>query len=61
MRNLMLPTLVDGGGIWKDFHVNVSDLQGTSYVLIIAGALVGIVGSAAAATRAAGSPSCPAG
>jgi hypothetical protein len=29
----------------------VSDLQGTSYVLIGAGALVGIFGSAVAATR----------
>jgi cell division transport system permease protein len=51
LRTWMLPTLVDGGGIWTDFHVNYSDLQGTGYVLIAAGALVGIFGSAVAATR----------
>ena len=51
LRAWMLPTLVSGGGIWTGFHVEVSDLQGTSYVLIAAGALVGIFGSAVAATR----------
>src|SRR3954454_22226812 len=51
LRAWLLPTLVDGGGIWTDFHVNLSDVQGTSIVLIIAGALVGIFGSAVAATR----------
>jgi cell division transport system permease protein len=51
LRAWMLPTLVSGGGIWTGFHVDVSDLRGTSYVLIIAGALVGIFGSAVAATR----------
>jgi cell division transport system permease protein len=51
LRSWMLPTLVSGGGIWTGFHVDVSDLQGTSYVLIGAGALVGIFGSAVAATR----------
>jgi cell division transport system permease protein len=51
LRSWMLPTLVSGGGIWTGFHVDVSDLQGTSYVLIAAGALVGIFGSAVAATR----------
>jgi cell division transport system permease protein len=51
LRTWMLPTLVDGGGIWTGFHLDVSDVQGTSYVLILAGAVVGIVGSAVAATR----------
>lgn len=51
LRSWMLPTLVSGGGIWTGFHVDASDLQGTSYVLIAAGALVGIFGSAVAATR----------
>jgi cell division transport system permease protein len=51
LRAWLLPTLVDGGGIWTDFHVNLSDVQGTSIVLIIAGAMVGIFGSAVAATR----------
>ncbi|HEV3226594.1 MAG TPA: permease-like cell division protein FtsX [Acidimicrobiales bacterium] len=51
LRSWMLPTLVSGGGIWTGFHVDVSDLRGTSYVLIIAGGLVGIFGSAVAATR----------
>jgi len=51
LRTWMLPTLVDGGGIWTGFHLDVSDVQGTSYVLILAGALVGIFGSAVAATR----------
>src|SRR3954453_19017990 len=51
LRSWLLPTLVDGGGIWTDFHVNLSDVRGTSVVLIVAGALVGIFGSAVAATR----------
>jgi len=51
MRAWMLPTLVSGGGIWTGFHVDVADLRGTSYVLIAAGGLVGIFGSAVAATR----------
>jgi cell division transport system permease protein len=51
LRSWMLPTLVSGGGIWTGFRVDVTDLQGTSYVLIAAGALVGIFGSAVAATR----------
>ena len=51
LRAWMLPTLVSGGGIWTGFHVDVSDVRGTSYVLILAGALVGIFGSAVAATR----------
>jgi cell division transport system permease protein len=51
LRSWMLPTLVSGGGIWTGFHIDVADLRGTSYVLIGAGALVGIFGSAVAATR----------
>ena len=51
LRAWMLPTLVSGGGIWTNFHVDVADLQGTAYVLIAAGAVVGIFGSAVAATR----------
>ena len=51
LKAWMLPTLVDGGGIWTDFHLSLSDVQGTSYVLVVAGALVGIFGSAVAATR----------
>jgi cell division transport system permease protein len=51
LRNWMLPTLVNGGGIWTNFHVDVSDVRGTSLVLVAAGALVGILGSAVAATR----------
>src|SRR5438309_450774 len=37
VRNWMLPTLVSGGGVWTDFHVNVSDVQGTAIVLVIGG------------------------
>ena len=51
LRAWMLPTLVSGGGIWTGFHVDVADVQGTAYVLIAAGAMVGIFGSAVAATR----------
>src|SRR5205823_3477662 len=29
LRTWMLPTLVDGGGIWTDFHVTVGDVQTT--------------------------------
>jgi cell division transport system permease protein len=51
VRNWMLPTLVSGGGIWTDFHVDVSDVRGTAIVLFVGGAVVGILGSAVAATR----------
>src|SRR3954470_2923372 len=51
VRTWMLPTLVSGGGVWANFHVNVSDVQGTGIVLLIGGAVVGILGSAVAATR----------
>jgi cell division transport system permease protein len=51
LRSWMLPTLVSGGGIWTGFRLDGADVQGTSYVLIAAGALVGIFGSAVAATR----------
>ena len=51
LRSWMLPTLVSGGGIWSGFRIDGSDLQYTSFVLVAAGALVGIFGSAVAATR----------
>ncbi len=51
LREWLLPTLVSGGGIWLNFRLTVGDVQGTGYVLIAAGALVGIFGSAVAATR----------
>jgi cell division transport system permease protein len=51
LKSWMLPTLVSGGGIWTGFHIDPSDLQKTSFVLIGAGAVVGIFGSAVAATR----------
>jgi cell division transport system permease protein len=51
LRSWMLPTLVSGGGIWSGFRLNYTDVQGTSFVLMGAGALVGIFGSAVAATR----------
>jgi len=51
LKSWMLPTLVSGGGIWSGFHIEPADLQKTSFVLIGAGALVGIFGSAVAATR----------
>jgi len=51
LRSWLLPTLVSGGGIWAGFRLTVSDVQQTGFVLIVAGALVGIFGSAVAATR----------
>lgn len=51
LKSWMLPTLVSGGGIWSGFHIEPSDVRFTSFVLIGAGALVGIFGSAVAATR----------
>jgi cell division transport system permease protein len=51
LRSWLLPTLVSGGGIWAGFRLEVADLQGTGIVMIIAGAMVGIFGSAVAATR----------
>jgi cell division transport system permease protein len=51
LRSWILPTLVSGGGIWANFTLKTGDVQGTSLILIGAGALVGIFGSAVAATR----------
>jgi cell division transport system permease protein len=51
LRSWVLPTLVAGGGIWTNFKLNTADLQYASFILLIAGALVGIFGSAVAATR----------
>jgi len=51
LRSWLLPTLVSGGGIWAGFRLTLTDVQGTGVVLIIAGALVGVFGSAVAATR----------
>ncbi len=51
LRNWMLPSLVAGGGIWTNFHVTAGDVQFTALVLVVVGAIVGIVGSAVAATR----------
>jgi hypothetical protein len=42
---------VDGGGIWAGFRLEVSDVQGTGIVMLIAGGIVGIIGSAFAASR----------
>jgi len=51
LRSWMLPTLVSGGGIWAGFKLTLADVQGTGLVLVIAGALVGVFGSAVAASR----------
>jgi cell division transport system permease protein len=51
LRSWLLPTLVSGGGIWAGFRLTLTDVQGTGMVLVIAGALVGVFGSAVAATR----------
>jgi cell division transport system permease protein len=51
LRSWLLPTLVSGGGIWAGFRLEFADVQGTGIVMIIAGAIVGIFGSAVAATR----------
>jgi cell division transport system permease protein len=51
MKWRVLPLLVDGGGIWTDFHITNADLRWTSIVLVVAGAIVGVIGSAMAATR----------
>jgi cell division transport system permease protein len=51
LRSWLLPTLVSGGGIWAGFRLELTDVQGTGIVMIIAGAIVGIFGSAVAATR----------
>ena len=51
LRSWLLPTLVSGGGIWAGFRLTVTDVQQTGFVLIVAGALVGVFGSAVAATR----------
>ena len=47
----LLPTLVDGGGIWTDFHLTSADLFTTSVWLVILGGIVGVIASAFAATR----------
>jgi len=51
LRSWLLPPLVKGGGIWAGFRLEVTDLQGTGLVMLIVCALVGIFGSAVAATR----------
>jgi cell division transport system permease protein len=51
LRSWLLPALVSGGGIWAGFRLDISDVRGTGLVLIGAGALVGVFGSAVAATR----------
>ena len=51
LRSWILPTLVSGGGIWTGFKLSTADVQGTAIVLLVAGAIVGIFGSAVAATR----------
>jgi cell division transport system permease protein len=51
LRSWLLPTLVSGGGIWAGFRLTVTDVQYTGIVLVIAGALVGVFGSAVAASR----------
>ncbi|MEY2420530.1 MAG: cell division transport system permease protein [Acidimicrobiaceae bacterium] len=52
LRWKLLPTLVESGGpIWAGFHIETSDVRGTAIVLVLAGAVVGIIGSAVAATR----------
>src|SRR5262249_14335414 len=42
----LLPALVSGGGIWAGFRLTVTDVQYSGFVLVLAGALVGVIGSA---------------
>jgi len=52
LRSFLLPTLVESGGpIWANFHLEFDDMRFASIWLILAGAVVGIFGSAVAATR----------
>jgi cell division transport system permease protein len=47
----VLPALAKTGGLFSDFRLTNGDVTGTAIVLLIAGALVGVAGSAFAATR----------
>ena len=51
VKGTVLPTLIDAGGIFTGFKLESSDLFTASIYLMIAGALVGVIASAVAATR----------
>jgi cell division transport system permease protein len=51
MKGWLLPIFTDSGGLFADFRLTAGDVRGTAIVLLIAGALVGVAGSAFAATR----------
>ena len=50
-KSWVLPTLVDTGGVFAGFRLTSEDVWKTAYVLIFGGALVGVFGSAVAASR----------
>ena len=51
LKGWLLPIFTDSGGLFTDFRLTAGDVRGTAIVLLIAGALVGVAGSAFAATR----------
>jgi cell division transport system permease protein len=51
LKGWLLPIFTDSGGLFTDFRLTSGDVTGTAIVLLIAGALVGVAGSAFAATR----------
>ena len=52
LRSWVLPILVSGGGVtWAGFRLTLTDVQYTGILLVIVGGLIGIFGSAVAATR----------
>src|SRR5436190_5483150 len=51
-KSWLLPTLQKSGGtIWAGFKLTNGDVRGTSMILVVAGAIVGVLASAVAATR----------
>jgi cell division transport system permease protein len=50
-RSFILPTLVDTGGVFAGFRLTAQDVRNTAIVLVFGGALVGVFGSAVAASR----------
>jgi cell division transport system permease protein len=50
-RSWVLPTLVDTGGVFAGFRLTSADVQSTAVLLVVGGVLVGIFGSAVAASR----------
>jgi cell division transport system permease protein len=51
MKGWLLPIFTESGGLFADFRLTTGDVRGTAIVLLIAGAIVGVAGSAFAATR----------